>query len=246
MTPWELVHAHKYEEAISVYRSRLIVKPNDSGTLAEMGTALMCIGQFQEALHALQKASAINAKELKGSSAYLNDVATIQWLLGMKHDSKQTLRRSVDGILDRSIVYADSAGGVSQGLQLWYASVTTDDAENQEYAIKYLKKLAKHPRVKKYPGSIARYVLLECDFSTVLKDAVGAEDLNTCLNVAKNDLLKRRQLCQALFYDAVLARSRGKEEECISKMRQCFSLENPINEMEWYLARAECSMNSTC
>lgn len=111
----------------------------------------------------------------------------------------------MDGILDGTITHADPAGGVEKGLLLWYASVTTNDNENREYALAYLKKLAKRARIKNYPGSIARYELGECAFPAVLKDAAGSEDLQTCLGVANRDLFKRRQLCKALIHDQGMA-----------------------------------------
>lgn len=88
MKPWELVHSHRYEEAILLYRSRLARNPNDSGTLGELGVALLCVKQFKDALSAFQQAGAISASELKGHSAYLEEIATAQWLLGLPQESK--------------------------------------------------------------------------------------------------------------------------------------------------------------
>ena len=57
--------------------------------------------------------------------------------------------------------------------------------------------------------------------------------------MARTDLLKRRFLCQALFYGACREREAGDEPACMKKMEECFHLENPIIEVEWYLARGE-------
>jgi len=64
-------------------------------------------------------------------------------------------------------------------------------------------------------------------------------------DVAKIEALKRRRLCQALFYVAVAKRDQGDEAGCADGMRQCHALENPLLEEEWYLARAEAGASAT-
>ena len=65
--------------------------------------------------------------------------------------------------------------------------------------------------------------------------------MDTCIKMARTDLLKRRSLCQALFYGACREREGGDNTACMDKMQECVRLENPIIEVEWYLARGESS-----
>ena len=53
------------------------------------------------------------------------------------------------------------------------------------------------------------------------------------------ELGRRKRLCVALFHDGVRSRARGDEGHCQARMRECYALENPVNEQEWYLARYE-------
>jgi hypothetical protein len=76
-------------------------------------------------------------------------------------------------------------------------------------------------------------------FEETLKLLAGTPDIDKIVAVAKVDVLKRRRLCQTLFYAAVARRNEGDEAGCTNGMRQCLALENPLLEEEWYLARAE-------
>jgi hypothetical protein len=59
------------------------------------------------------------------------------------------------------------------------------------------------------------------------------------MRLVRKDVLKRRRLVNAMFYFATRSRDEGSEEECLARMRKCASIENPIVEVEWYLARGE-------
>lgn len=48
-----------------------------------------------------------------------------------------------------------------------------------------------------------------------------------------------RRLCVALFHDGVRSRAVGDEGHCLARMRECYGLEDPLIEQEWYLARYE-------
>jgi len=50
---------------------------------------------------------------------------------------------------------------------------------------------------------------------------------------------RRKRLCVALFHDGVKYRAQGDEAHCLARMRECYALENLLNEQEWYLARYE-------
>jgi hypothetical protein len=91
-----------------------------------------------------------------------------------------------------------------------------------------------------WPRPVVLMVLGERSFTELLEKIIGATELTECLIRVKRDLLKRRQLCQLLFYSSCMDREAGKEAECRLKMQSCYGLENPIIEVEWYLARGEC------
>ena len=240
MDPWEMVLAHRYSEAMRRYEAELKIQPDDTGLLAEYATTLLNLGRLNEALAHLWRANALLNQELMGESQpYLTDIGAILWLLGRRDEAIRTFRASVNGILDGSIKFADNAGGVSQGLLLWYAGLTALDETAKEDALNYLRKLARKPRIKYWPGPLALFVLGRQSHGDVLWEASGGSEIDDAILQARSDLLKRRQLTQALFYFAVQRRSDGLEEECREGMRKCASLENPVLEVEWYLARAE-------
>jgi tetratricopeptide (TPR) repeat protein len=240
--PWSLVLAHHYGEALVIFDGR---RGPDSGALeaANRSTALLCLGRLSEALAGFRTASERAIQESRGESrAYQAEIGAILWLLGRRDEAIATFRAAVDGVLDGSIKYADNAGGVGQGLLLWYAGVTTRDGAATEHSLKYLRKLAKRPRIKYWPGPLALLALGQKTEQEVLLEACGSSDLDVAIKQASADLLKRRELAQSLFYFGVRKRSEGHEEGCRQRMITCARLENPILEAEWYLARAEAGL----
>jgi hypothetical protein len=57
-------------------------------------------------------------------------MGTVLWVMGLRGVAKELYRSAVDGIRYGTIHYADIAGGVGQGLLLWYAGVTTKDCSS--------------------------------------------------------------------------------------------------------------------
>jgi hypothetical protein len=174
----------------------------------------------------------------------LINVGTVLWLLGRREEAIATYKAAVDGILTGTIHYADLAGGVSQGLLLWYAGVTSADEKATQHALKYLRNRAKRRAISSWPGPLALFVLGRKTQEEALLATSGFTQVDAAIHRAKTDLLRRRELVQALFYFAVRHRSEGDEEQCRAGMIQCAGLENPIIEQEWYLARAEAEQAS--
>ena len=242
MKPKDLLFAHRYTEAVEAYRAHLLQHP-EQDYYPGLGRALLCLGLFPEALSAFKKANEIGSQRIKGSVPCINEIATALWLSGGKNNAKQQWQNATQGILNGSIHYGDAAGGVTQGLLLWYAAVTLNDADTREYALKYMRSLISkkvYGSAVLWPRPIAMMVLGDCSFEKVLEIGVGSCVLDDCIKEAKNDLLKRRRLCQTLFYSACRERESGIETKCIKMMLTCCNLENPIIELEWYLARKEC------
>lgn len=240
MTAQELLFAHRYEEAAARYEVEIRQHPDDLSWLASRADAALCLGRLEDALANYRRANDFESRgPLAGVQPYLKYIGTVLWLLGRHAEAMATYKAAVDGVLDGSIKYADSAGGVSQGLLLWYAAVTAADAATTRHALKYLRNRAKRRAVTSWPGPLALFVLGQKAQEEALLATSGFADVESAINRAKGDLLRRRELVNALFYFAVRHRSEGREELCRAGMQQCASLENPIIEQEWYLARAE-------
>jgi tetratricopeptide (TPR) repeat protein len=246
MDPRELIQAHRYGEALAAYTARLERGGGESrGALEGQSKALLCLGSFERALSGFIRANEREAQKLNGTNQpYLKTIGTIQWILGDRYAAIETLKRAVDGILDGTILYADLAGGVSQGLLTWYFGVSARDRELQDYALGYLTKLSRKSKIRFWPGPVARYILGQIAFDEMVMVGSGAADFKGAIQIAESDLLKRRQVCNAIFYDAVRKRKEGDEKACARGMLQCSQLENPIIEEEWYLARAEVGQQS--
>ncbi len=232
--------AHRYEEVEVDCKAELRKHPNESGWLGAHAEVLVCLGRLEEALWEYQRANELHIQQLNPESQpYLKRIGALFWLLDRREEAIRTFRAAVDGILDGSIKFGDSAGGVSQGLLLWYAGVTCPDAAAKEHAQMYLRELSKHRRIEYWPGPLAMYALREKTQAVVLTDLGETTNLKALVRRAKRDLYVRRQLVRTLFYFAARDREEGREEECHAGMVKCASLENPIIEVEWYLAQAE-------
>ena len=243
MDPREMLFKHRYTEAAKSYR-KLLKKESDEyeygDNLVEYSTALLCLGQLNEALQGFFHANEIAKKRLRGESQpYLEKIGVIHWLLGNRAEAIKIFRSGIQGVLKGIIKFTDNAGGVSHGLLLWYAGVTERDIIAKEESVNYLGKLAKKSRIQYWPGPLGLYVLGKSSFDEVLISATDTNNLTEAFALAKTDLLKRRYLCQLLFYAAVNQRNIGDENGCLERMKNCIQLENPILEVEWYLARNE-------
>jgi tetratricopeptide (TPR) repeat protein len=240
MKPKDLVKTHRYAEAVEAYRREIREQP-DKNLYAAMGQAFLALRKFNEALESFRRDDEIEDSRLKGSFPSLIKVGATLWLMGKRQEAILEWHRAAAGILDGSIHYGDLAGGGTQGLLLWYGAVALNDKRERDYALEYLRTRAERKAYAIcWPRPLVLMVLGEKSFAEVLEIGNGSPVLSVCLESAATDLLKRRHLCQTLFYAACQERQTGNEAECIKKMRLCSKLENPIIESEWYLARGEC------
>jgi hypothetical protein len=238
--PWQLAQAHQYVDALAVYDAEPVTGNGQyAPRIANRATVLLCLCRWQEVFDEFVRANDITSRKTRGAQPYLTKMATAQWLMGRRREAMETLGRAVDGVASGQIRYGDLPGGVSQGLLLWYAGVTSSDSAVRQHALAYLSQLSEGPRSWSWPGPLALHVLGKTRFEDTLKLLAGTPDIDKIVAVAKVDVLKRRRLCQALFYAAVARRNEGDEAACSNGMRECLALENRLLEEEWYLARAE-------
>jgi tetratricopeptide (TPR) repeat protein len=248
--PWRLIAQRQYEEAVVAYDAQLVAgKEKSPGIVANRAIALLCLGRLSEALEGFATANDIARRSLGGHSApYLENIGTVLWLMGHRSIAKELYRSAVDGIRYGTIHYADIAGGVGQGLLLWYAGITTEDRNATEHAVDYLTHLAKKSRIKNWPGPLALYVIERHaqsllpgaqSFEELLRESFNTDNLHEIAEQAKSDILTRRHLIQALFVLGTKHREKGDEDGCRRALQQCAQLENPHVQEEWYLAAAE-------
>lgn len=240
MTALELLQNHHYAKAVKAFEQKMRDDPEEFGG-GSLGRAHLSLRNFDNAIKCFKRNNEIESRRTKGNIPTLNELGTALWAAGRRQDGMKEWHRAAAGILDRTIVYGDLAGGATQGLLLWYAAVTLKDDQEREYALKYLRKIAdrKSYGLVLWPRPVMLMALQEKSFSDILELGFGTRTLSECLKRAQIDLLTRRHLCQALFYAACQFRESGNEVACINYMRLCSQLVNPIIDCEWYLAREE-------
>jgi len=237
--PWHLISAHRYEEAVAAYDAKLATGDDLQG--ANRAIALLCCGRLFGALEGFATANDIarQSRATPKSAPYLKHMGTVLWLMGHRSVAKELYRSAADGIRFGTIAYTDAAGGVGQGLLLWYAGVTTKDQNATEHALDYLTRLAKKSRIKLWPGPLAQFVLGRQSLKELLRESFNTDGLPQITERAKSDILVRRELIQALFLLGTQRRKRGDKDGCRRAFQQCAQLANPHVDQEWYLAAAE-------
>jgi tetratricopeptide (TPR) repeat protein len=248
MDALDLLESQKYDEAIAACRRRLSMDPSDFAAMGTMASALRALKKYEEALPLFERVGS-HEKETKiapGRPGRQMDISCLYWFLGDRQRATALMRGLVDGILDGSIQYGDAAGGMQQGLLLYYMAVTERQPDQASCALDYmrnrldrLKRLVPGLPIESWPVPVARYYLAEIAFSELLVFATGQRELPQAVAAAQAKLLSRRQLCVALFHDGTRSRAQGYEDRCLTRMRECYALEDPLIEPEWYLARHE-------
>jgi tetratricopeptide (TPR) repeat protein len=242
----ELIWSHKYAEAIGDLRRHLASNPEDMAAVGWMADALLATGEYREALSLFKRLDAHRREDkvanilAPGSPGRQLDIACLHWLLDDHAKATQLMHGLAAGILDGSIKYAsDAAGGMSQGLLLYYMAVSDDKPDEMSFALDYLRNRVDRSYGQNWPGAMGSYYLEDITFAKVMEDVDSQVRLAPPFDPAKLELARRKRLCVALFHDGVRSRARGDEVHCLARMRECYSLENPLIEQEWYLARYE-------
>jgi tetratricopeptide (TPR) repeat protein len=234
-----LLRTHRYAESISVCQKILVAKPNDIAAVDIMADSLRAIGRYADALPLFERVGAEEkaCKVTPGHPGRQMPISCAYWCLGNHAQAVSLMHGLVKGILDGSIQYGDAAGGMSQGLLLYYMGVTARKPEETSYALDYMRNRLKRSLVQPWPCPVAQYYLGDISFEKVMEAVNRKRALP--LDPTKVGLGRRRDLIVALFHDGIKNRAQGDEERCLVRMRECHALEDPLIEEEWYLARYE-------
>jgi len=253
MKNWrELMGSHRYAEVVQNMRRQLASNPDDMTTIDRLANALRAAGEYREALplfeqlDADQRADKVANILAPGTPGRLLDIGCLHWLLGDRAKAMQIMHGLAAGILDGSIQYGDLGGGMAQGFLLYYMAVTEKNATEMSFALDYLANRLKRKKsqlpgyyLEFLPTPLAAYYLGEVPFATVMEAVDPKVDLARPVDPANWEHSRRGRLCNALFHDGVKSRAQGDEAHCLARMRECYGLENPLNEQEWYLAKYE-------
>jgi tetratricopeptide (TPR) repeat protein len=248
MTVYDLMKSGQYVEAIAACEQALAANPNDFRTISTMTLALCALGRYEEALPLFARLDTYwkGIKIAPGHPGHQEDISCLHWLLGNRQQAIALMRGLVDGILDGSIQYGDVAGGMQQGLLLYYMAVTERQPDQAACALDYMRNRINHLKrllpltpIDYWPVPVARYYLGDLAFDELLVFATGQRELPEAIAAAGVKLMNRRRLCVALFHDGAKSRAQGAEDRCLARMRECCALEDPLIEPVWYLARHE-------
>jgi tetratricopeptide (TPR) repeat protein len=240
----DLLRAGQYADAVEMAEVRLGADPDDWGAINGLASALQAVGKFEDALPLFEKLDRHDRSDpvVSGRPGRQKDIACLYWLTGRSRDAIQSMHGLAQGVLDGSVRYGDAAGGLKQGLLLYYMGAAVEDAGEKSFALSYLRDRVKRIDSHAYyvwPIPVARFYLEEIGFENVLQEAAGGPDLANAIKAAGENLMIRRKMCVALFHDGVFSATGGHRNEFLSRMRECYSLQNPLLEPEWYLARNE-------
>lgn len=241
------------EVVIAESRQRLQDNPDDMGAIARIARAFCVKGDYQEAIVRFERLAAHHSEDkiantlAPGSPAYQIDIASLHWLMGDHATAISKMHGLVAGILDGSIKYGDAAGGIHQGLLLYYMGITSRNAEEVSYALKYLRNrveklrriLGEHSNTP-WPCPVAQYLLGDIALEAVMERVNSQRHKLAVPDAeARIELGKRFRLLSALFYDGVKSRTNGGEAQFLVRMHECLGLEGTSSMLECYLARDE-------
>lgn len=238
---WPLVRSGRHNEAREIFTSLCCREAKTDAEFDKRASIALCLGDWDQAyqdLRKLHEATSLRKGQLH-VGIYLSEIGVVEWLRGNQGEAKRLWRAHVDGLRDRIIQYSDPAGGVKPGCFLWFGGVMTQDRNSVEYAVRYLKRLAKRSRIEYWPGPVAMLILDTISFEKTIERASTRSPLIAEPAGPQPELLTRRHVCETLFYGAIKSFACSDIATYSQRLRSCSELENPIIELEWYLARNE-------
>lgn len=186
--PWDHLRQKSAEPGLAILRERYKREPSGSH-IVELGVAYLWVGDYQEAEQHFRYA--IKTHPTPGDIFY-GMAGAAKWCT----DEPGAAVRHWHAGLDSP--YAVGGVGIHLPLLLFLASILRPGVYPQEDAARVLLKRIEDPRVKYWPGPLAKFVLGLGDEKTLSGLCTGANELDT---------LHRKWLAQ--FYKAVLECDRG-------------------------------------
>ena len=151
----ELVRSRRYAEAIPDLRQHLKNDADDIAAVEWMAEALRATSQYSEALSLYERLAARRRQDkvanimTPGSAPWDIEIACLHWICGDHAKAMRMMHGLAAGILDGSIQYAtDAAGGMSQGLLLYYMAVSDNKPEQMSFALDYMRNRLKRRMVQ--------------------------------------------------------------------------------------------------
>jgi tetratricopeptide (TPR) repeat protein len=242
----DLFTSYQFSDAVKAYERHL--EQNIGSKWANkggLGTALMAAGSYRDAIPYLEAVAAYERSGNHGGAGRDIELSVYHWMIGDHDQGLKIIKESVVAVRDRVVRYADAAGGVSQGVMLWYMAEALNATRDIDLARTFLIARANNKlRITSWPGPAALILLKKWTFEQAVEDGTGTADLSGAKAIAETDLRKRRKLTNALFAAALERRMAGDEAQCKAYMISCASLTNPLIEYEWHLAKHEATKYS--
>ncbi len=238
---WNLIESGRYDEA-----ARQLARHIETGVGVALGhfgnkaVAELAAGRPLEAERTLKQGQAFAERDerSRGSNLLLR-LSEVQWLNGHPEEAVGSLMSRIQGLKDGSVQFADAAGGGKDGLILHYYGVRLGRTSLIENAHQWLKQVLRRKRLKVWPGPLVRWFFGELDDPAVLIEGCGTSSMEAAFTTARTDVLARRQLIEFCFHRAVRAMREGEQSRSRELFEDAVSLENPLVDIEWYLARRE-------
>jgi hypothetical protein len=246
---WDLIALGHYDDAATELAEYI-----DGGSIhvgighfANKAIAEVAAGRPLEAEQTLTQGDAFAERGNASFGSLLLKLSQVQWLNGHVEEAVSSLMSRIQGLKEGSMIYADSAGGGEEGLILNYYGVRLDRTPLIESAHDWLNRVLRRNRfgLRSWPGPLVRWFFGELDDVAALTAACGAGSMETALVTAKTDVLARRQLIEFCFHRAVRAYAEGERSRSRELLETVVSLENPLVEDAWFLARREIELAET-
>jgi len=244
---WNLIKSGRYDEA-----AQQLARHINAGMGVALGhfnnkaVAELAAGRLLDAERTLKQGQAFAERDerSRGSNLLLR-LSEVQWLNGRAEEAVSSLMSGIRHLKDGSVRFTDAAGGGTEGLMLYYYGVRLGRSSLIENAYEWLARVRERNRLRVWPGPLVRWFFGELDDSAVLVDGCGAGSMEVALSTARIDTLARRQLIEFCFHRAVRAMRAGEWPLSRELFGTAVSLENPLVDIEWYLARREADIGRT-
>jgi len=241
-----LIESGRYDEA-----ARQLARYIDAGVdvalshFATKAIAELAAARMPEAERTLSQSL---LQESDYRSNLLLELSEVQWLNGHAEEAVGSLLSRIRGLKDRSVLYADPAGGGREGLLLYYYGVRLDRASLIDSAGQWLKRLHKRKRFEfmAWPAPLVRWFFGELDDAALLMEGCGTSSLEDALTTARSSTRTRHPLIEFCFHRGVRALREGDRSYSQQLFEGAVSIKNPLSiNFVWYLARWEADLAGT-